>query len=479
MSYERVPFRMKLCYGAGQAGNAVSGWGFATLLFIYYNQVLGVSGSYIGTGMFIAIIFDAITDPVVGSWSDSFKSRWGRRHPFMIMGAVPMSILFFGIFWPPSGLSEYGLFLWFTVMSVLMRTAHTLFQVPYMSLGVELTQNYKERTRIAQFRYFIGAASSLLIIWVAWTFFFQSSPDNQTPHLNRGPYLPYAIFSSLVMGCLLVIATVGTRDAIPLLSGANTTRPKFNFFRVFTDLWQSLGSRSFRALFISTFIAIIYLGAQGNLVTHLQTFFWKLEAKGIEYLQYTAMIGALIGAPFFVPIHRWIDKKWTQLSCGFLTLVCTTGPVLLAMFGLMPASLDVLVPILIVFALVSAFGSVGTNVTTMSIVGDIADEHELRTGVRMEGVFFGSLNFIEKCFMAIGTMIAGFAIDYIGLDPNSKPAEVSLEVLDRFGWVYSGIAIISILAFAAFLPYNINRRRHAEVMEKLNQRKKEGSGSTP
>ena len=81
--------------------------------------------------------------------------------------------------------------------------------------------------------------------------------------------------------------------------------------------------------------------------------------------------------------------------------------------------------------------------------------------------------------MAIGNMIAGFSIDYIGLDPNSKPAEVSLEVLDRFGWVYAGLAVISIAAFATFLPYNINRKRHAEVMEKLKQRKQEASDSTP
>ena len=479
MSYERVPFRIKLWYGAGQAGNSVSGFGFSVLLFLYYNQVLGLSGTYTGIGMAIALVFDAISDPVVGSWSDGFRSRWGRRHPFMILGAVPMAVLFFGIFWPPAGLSKFSLFLWFTIMSVLMRTAHTLFQVPYMSLGVELTQNYQERTKIAQYRYLIGPITSLITIAVAWNFFFVSSAANQNPQLTREPYFAYALLSAVMMAILLVGAAVGTRESIPHLAGTSQKRRKFNFVKVYHDLFDSLRSPHFRALFISTFVAIVYLGAQGSMLLHLQTFFWQLDSKGIQWLQYTAMIGAIVGIPLIAPMHRWIDKKWTQISCRFATMVCSILPVILALVGFMPTSLGILVPVLIVFALISAIGSVGTNVTTMSIVGDIADEHELRTGVRMEGVFFGSLNFIEKCFYAVGNMLAGFSIDYIGLDPNSQPGQVPLETLDRFGWVFSAFALISIIAFAAFLPYNISRKRHAEVLENLKQRKSADAITNP
>lgn len=289
MSYQKVPLRIKLWYGAGQAGNAVSGFGFSLFLFLYYNQVLGLSGTYTGIGMAIALVFDAITDPVVGSWSDGFRSRWGRRHPFMLLGAIPMSALFFGIFWPPAGLSEFSLFLWFTIMSILMRAAHTLFQVPYMSLGVELTQDYEERTSIAQYRYLIGPIASLMCIAIAWNFFFVSSEANLNPQLTREPYFAYALLSSFLMALFLVGTVFGTKEAIPHLAGADQKRREFDFFRVYRDLINALKSPSYRALFISTFVATIYLGAQGSLLLHLQTFFWKLNTKGIEWLQYSAL----------------------------------------------------------------------------------------------------------------------------------------------------------------------------------------------
>ncbi len=152
-------------------------------------------------------------------------------------------------------------------------------------------------------------------------------------------------------------------------------------------------------------------------------------------------------------------------------MVFTTGPVVLALFGWMPTDQSVLLPILLVCGFILAVGAVGSNITTMSIVGDIAGEHEVRSGSRREGVFFGSLNFIEKAFDAVGNMLAGFAIDFIRLNPNSKPDEVPAEILTRFGTVYSAFALISFFSLWAFLYYNIDREKHAGIMKELEERK--------
>ena len=94
----RVRWPVKLWYAAGQTGQSVTDFGFGTLAFIYYNQVLGLSGSYTGLGVAIALFFDALVDPAVGSWSDGFQSKWGRRHLFMAAAIVPLGLLFFGLF---------------------------------------------------------------------------------------------------------------------------------------------------------------------------------------------------------------------------------------------------------------------------------------------------------------------------------------------------------------------------------------------
>ena len=106
----RVPLKWKLFYGLGQAGSAISGWGFDMYLFIYYNQVLGLSGSYTGLGFAIALVCDAISDPVIGSWSDGLKSRLGRRHPFMLLSIPALAVSYFALFWPPAGLEDFSSF---------------------------------------------------------------------------------------------------------------------------------------------------------------------------------------------------------------------------------------------------------------------------------------------------------------------------------------------------------------------------------
>ncbi|MFP6814420.1 MAG: MFS transporter, partial [Pseudomonadales bacterium] len=146
MSVSAIGWRIKFFYGMGQAAESIKNFGFGTLLLLYYNQVLGLSGTYSGIAVFIAVAFDAVSDPAVGSWSDGFRHRLGRRHLFMYVSALPLGVTYYFLVWPPSELSEFGLFVWFTTFAVLSRTALTFFHVPCLSLGAEMSLDYQERT---------------------------------------------------------------------------------------------------------------------------------------------------------------------------------------------------------------------------------------------------------------------------------------------------------------------------------------------
>jgi len=467
----RVSWPVKLWYATGQTGQSVTDFGFGTLLFIYYNQVLGLSGSYTGLGVAIALFFDALVDPAVGSWSDGFQSKWGRRHLFMAASIVPLGLLFFGLFWPPDGLTQWQMFLWFTTFSILVRMALTFFNVPYLSLGAELSQDYQERTQIVAVRIVAGALSILGITAIGWNFFFVSSAADPTPQLTRAPYFSYAIASSVVLMVLLAACVVFTTPAIPHLAGSRQQARAFGIRRVYDDLYEALHNDSFRALFVGTLIYFIYAGTQGALWMHLMTFYWQLDTKSIQWIQYAGIGGAIMGVPLAPLFTRWFDKKWTVIVGVAVGGACDNLPIMGKLAGLMPTDPTLLTYALVALSFIGSFVGVQASITVASMMGDVADEHELRHGTRQEGVYFGSYSFSSKCTGAFGNMIAGVTIDLIGLNPDSKPLEVPATVLTHFGAAYAVFVLLIIAAVWVFLPYSLDSKRHAHVLAELAKRR--------
>ena len=363
------------------------------------------------------------------------------------------------------------LFLWFTLFSVLVRTALTFFNVPYLSLGAELSQDYQERTQIVAVRIVLGAISILGITAIGWNFFFVSSQADPTPQLTRQPYLPYAIASSLLMIAVLSASTLFTARAIPHLAGSRQQRRDFGIRRVYQDLYEALHNDSFRALFVGTLIYFIYAGTQGALWMHLMTFYWQLDTKSIQWIQYAGIIGAITGVPLAPSFNRWFDKKWSVIVGIVVSALCDNTPIMFKLAGAMPGDPATLADVLIALSFIGSFFGVQASITVASMMGDVADEHELKHGTRQEGVYFGSYSFSSKCTGAFGNMIAGVAIDLIGLNPASKPGEVAPAVLNHFGASYGLIALLILGAIWVFLPYSLNSKRHAQVLAELAKRR--------
>ena len=123
----------KIGYGIGQMSDGMKAVAFSTFLFFYYNQVLGLSGSLAGIAALLALVVDAVTDPMIGQLSDRYKSKWGRRHPFMLAGALTFGVTFYILFNPPAGLTEIELFGWMLTWAIAVRLALTLWDVPQVA----------------------------------------------------------------------------------------------------------------------------------------------------------------------------------------------------------------------------------------------------------------------------------------------------------------------------------------------------------
>jgi Na+/melibiose symporter-like transporter len=233
--------------------------------------------------------------------------------------------------------------------------------------------------------------------------------------------------------------------------------------RVYRDLYEALSNDSFRVLFVGTLIYFIYAGTQGALSMHLMTFYWQLDTTGIQWIQYAGLIGAICGVPLAPQFNRWFDKKWTVIvgvSVGALT---DTVPVLLKLVGAMPENQATLVYILIPLSSLGSFFGVQASITVASMMGDVADEHELKHGTRQEGVYFGSYSFSQKCTGALGNFMAGVAIDMIGLNPNSKVAKCRrrAEPLRRVVWFDCAVDRGGDLGFPAVLAQQQTARAGA------------------
>ena len=241
--HRKLSVKTKLLFASGGLQEAVvSAGGIVTVLF--YNQVLGISAALAGTAFLIASIVDAVSDPLIGAISDRFRSRWGRRHPFMFASALPIAISFYFLYQPLNGLSETGYFVWLVVFLVLLRLSQTFYLIPHDALGAELTDDYDERSSIFGYNSVVqmilttGTAAILTMV------IFSSTPDYQNGFLREPRYLILAITGSVTILFSILLCAFGTLNQLPYLHKVKSME-KFTFSNFFGELGQLLKNISY------------------------------------------------------------------------------------------------------------------------------------------------------------------------------------------------------------------------------------------
>lgn len=471
-SSAKLPVSIKTYFGVGQVAEGVKNTGFTTFLLFYYNSVLGLPGTYAGIALLIALVFDAVTDPVVGSLSDTFRHRWGRRHPFMVVSAIPLAVTFGLIFSPPAGLGELGLFLWLTVFAVLVRASMTLYHVPHMALGAELSADYTERTVVVAYRSAFGALGVALVIGLGWTVFF-ADVDGELGRLDPLNYRSFGWTLGAVMLVAILVSAWGTRSTIPSLPQAPEHPPPFRVSRLIGEFKEALENRSFRALVVGLIVFFATRGIQDALNVHMGTYFWNLSASQIQ-LQQASMIPAFVfGLPFWVSMTRYVDKGTSFLiGIALLAFFTMLSPLLQIVGWYPPPESPAYLGILIGCSVFAVFGATAGVVNAGSMIADVTDEHELRTGLRQEGIFFAALAFAIKATVGVGQFVAGVGIDAIGLSAGATPDSVSAETIRSLGILYGpGTAVLGAASVFILTGYRLDRKRHGEIVAALAARR--------
>ncbi len=476
------PLRLytKIAYGIGQLGEGFKNSSFETFLFFYYNQVLGLSGTLAGLATAIALIFDAVIDPMIGSLSDAHKGRFGRRHPFMYVAALPFGLCFYALFVPPQGMSEAGLFVWLTVMAIAVRATMALYLVPHNALGAELTADYHERTAIVGYRTIFGVLGGVATLVLGLFVFLAATPEFPVGQLNPGAYPAYALFFACASVVVVLLSALGTHSRIPVLLEPLHTHEAFSMKRLATELRQALASPSFRSLFMGVLIFFVMRGIQAELGLHVSTHFWELTTQQIGIVGLLGVSGIVIGVPFWTLASRRLDKKPTFLWGTLVFAIFAMLPLLLKLLGFWPAKEQtaLYLGLLSLCGFLAAFGGGAGLVAAGSMMADLVDEHEYDTGRRQEGIFFGAIAFSGKASSGLGHLLAGIAIDLIAFPENAVPGRVAPEVVRDLGILYGpGIFALGAAAFFYLVRYSLTRERVSEIQKTLADRRAEAGGA--
>jgi Na+/melibiose symporter-like transporter len=458
----------KFYYGIGAIAYGIKDSGFSYLLLIYYNQVLGLPQSLVGAGIFIALLADAVTDPVVGSASDHLHTRWGRRHPFMYASALPVGICYFLLWSPPTGLSPDGLFLYFVSLAILVRVGITFYEIPSSALVAELTDDYHQRTVFLSLRHFFGWWGGLALTVTAYAVFLVPSDEYPVGVLNRQGYEHYAITASVLIFAAIMLSSLGTHRYIPQLRKP----PQTQYPPVLTMVRQTLETvreRSFGALFISALFGSLATGMSTSLSIYINTFYWELDNAQIAMITST-LFGSAVCAMLLAPrCSRLLGKKSATITIGILSAVLAPLPILLRVLGVFPENgTSELFYSLMTYQFLEVSLIITTAILVDSMIADVVEQSELRTGRRSEGVFFAARNFVRKSVSGIGVLMATTLLSIIDFPRNAQPGQVNPETVWNLGLLYAPtMFVVYMLAILAIFAYRISQDIHEQTLQTL------------
>ncbi len=440
-------------YGFGAVAYGVKDSGFGTFLLLFYNQVVGLPSATVGLVIMMALLIDAFVDPAVGFFSDRTRTRWGRRHPWMYASALPIMIGWLLLWNPPAMLSQPQTLVWLFAMAVLVRSAVSCYEVPSVALTPELTSGYDERTRIMAYRYLFGWVGGLLMLLSAYQYFLSPTAAFPNGLLNRAGYGGFALAGAVAIGVAILVSALGTHHEIRHLPNPPIVRQTLR--ESFAELRQTMKNRAFVILMAAGVCAYTIQGISYAMSNYLYTYVWGFKGPVFVYLTLALFSGVFLAFLAAPRLGRTGSKPRVALAAVLLGATLNTAPYWLRMLGMFPEVGDrALLPMLFALFILGTASNVTGFILGASMMADVVEDSEAKTGRRSEGVFFAGSFFVQKCTSGIGIFFAGMILAVAGFPAKATPGTVPVATIDRLTLIYAGLyvalACVSAYFFARF-----------------------------
>jgi GPH family glycoside/pentoside/hexuronide:cation symporter len=431
-SNDILPFRSRLFFAFGDWGNTTFYTIFAFFFAFFLNNVAGLPPGYAAWVLLIGGIWDAVNDPLFGNLVDKVHTRWGRRRPFFLFGAVPLALTFIALWWVPPWNNLLSKTIYYTLAYALYDSVATLLVVPYNALTPELTRDYHERTRLNGYRTIVSVGGGLVSA-VAAPLLLDQFPVRKTGYL-----VVAVIFGVLAMFSYFGLF-FGVRERY-----ANIVPVKANIFTNLRDIWRN---RSFR------FVTGIYLTAWVTVAVVSSLFQYYLE----DWMHLKGKLDIFLGLVQFsalvcVPIVVWLSGRLGKsrayaISVGSWAMVMFT----LALLTPKKATIGYILAVLV------GLGVAAAHVGPWSLIPDAIDAGEASSGQRREGTYYGLLVFIQKCGRSLALAMIQWGLHLAGYVAGAEqPPTALLAIRLLFGPLPAVLLIISLL-LAWYYPLERSR----------------------
>lgn len=440
--------REKWIYGAGDIGFSLTSTIIGAFFAIFLTDVVGILPRVAAVAIFLGRTWDYINDPIIGHISDRTRTRWGRRRPFLLFGALPFALVFTMLWWRPPFDSSLVLGIYYAVAYVLFDAAATFVYMPYFALTPELTSDYDERTALTTTRMFFSILGGL----VAFTL----------PLVIVGGFNPANASRVLLMG-----AAFGLVSAVPLWLVFFGTRERQDYMNqeqpgMRQSMKAAWGNRPFvfgLGIYLFTWVSV-------SILETILLFFIKYVVER-ESQSDLIMATIFVTAILVLPLWEWTARRLNK-RLAYVAGIAFWAVVQLVMVTLNPASS---LELLLFLCILAGIGVSAAHVLPWSIIPDAIEWGEWHTGERHEGMFYSLITLAQKIATSVAVPLALLVLDFTGYIPNSPAQPVSAVNGIR---IVAGPIPAALLCLGIFfaLLYPLGRESYTEIARELESRRK-------
>jgi len=445
-----VPLVDTIAYGSGNLATGVAMQIIGSFFVFYATAILGLPGRYVGTVMGLSIFWDAVTDPVMGHLSDKTRSRrLGKRHPYLLGGALGIAIVNYLLWTIDPGLAPLAKLALVSVFVLLFKTFMTVYVTPYTALGAELSTDYNERTTIQGVKamFFVLGLALVAVAGLFW--YFRPTPEYPVGQLNPEAYSFMGLASSIVImasALACFFPTLKYIEPIRLRSGPESAMSPYSLKASLADAFRN---KPFTMVVLGYTFSNLSSALLGNLGLIVFTYTFDLSNSDIAFIVGVQFLCSILSQPVWGALSRKMGKM-PALVMGFGLSIVGSLYFVILVFLRAPVQGNALA--FLPFAISAGSGIGALFSLPLSMVADTVDLDESQGGVRLEGLYYGTLTLAYKLAQAIVLVLIGLLIDLLGFDPlvpeQSTWTVVSLGLVLGLGAAASfSAAIMAVLRY--------------------------------
>ena len=448
---EKLSVWTKIIYGSGDLGFSMNNSIIAAFFPIFMMDVIGISPGLVAIILFVGRSWDYFNDPIIGFLSDRTRTRWGRRRPFLIFGALPFALSFI-LLWLSPNFSQTGLIIYYSLGYIVYEAMATLVYMPYYALTPELTEDYDERTRLTSFRMFFNILGSLTAYIFPMMVIGSMVPE------NTRRVLLMSVIAGAIAATPLIGVFLGTREKTDHI---REEKPKF-----IPSLKAALKNRPFifgAGIYLLTWMTILVI--ETNLLLYIK---YIVQREGQSSL---IMASIFVTAILALPFWNWTARHWNKRLAYIIGVAFWAA----VMIVLILVSAETPFWIIMFLCVMAGIGVSAAQVLPWSIIPDAIEWDEWKTYERHEGMFYSLITLMGKIANSVSVPLSLIVLQVAGYQAAStvQPESALMGIRLLIGPI-PAVLLTGGIIFAFFYP--LTRQQHHKIVEELRLRRTKRKG---